>query len=264
MNTDSISQYYESICKHPILSTEEEQELIHIIYKEDCSEKKKQRAKDKLIQSHLRFVFKKAKQRAKKGDTYQFEELISVGNEGLVFSLSRYNPDCGVKFLSYAGWWVMQRQLKEQSKMRIVSLPIWKQQLAARIAKEVERVGRILTDEELVSAFPDYKLKDLKDLSTNTYLTYYMEDFVKEDTFIHDLETSIMDDIEKTELYAALAALPDLEREVLERHFGIIEGKEDTLKKISTEMKISRDQVKEIKERGLLLIRELFLRKGGD
>ena len=259
---DSISQYYESICRHPILSTEEEKRLIEIIYKEECDEKKKQRARDKLIQSHLRFVFKKAKQRAKKGDVYQFEELISVGNEGLLFSLSRYNPDSGVKFLSYAGWWVMQRQLKEQSRMRIVSLPIWKQQLAARIAKEVERKGRTLTDEELVFLFPDYKIKDLKDLQSNTYLTYYLEDFVKEDTFVHDLESTILDDIEKEELYSAIRELEPIEQEVLERHFGLIDGNEDNLKKISTEMKLKREEVKEIKERALLRIREIFLKRG--
>lgn len=262
MNTDSISLYYESICKHPILSTEEEKELIHIIYKKDCSEKEKQRARDKLIQSHLRFVFKKAKQRAKKGDVYQFEELISVGNEGLIFSLSRYNPDSGVKFLSYAGWWVMQRQLKEQSKMRLVSLPIWKQQLAARIAKEVERLGRQMTDEELSAAFPDFKLKDLKDLSTNTYLTYYMEDFVKEDTFIHDLESSIFADIEREELADAMSSLPQAEREVMERHYGLIEGTEDNLKKVAADMKLKREEVKELKEKALIHLREYFLKKG--
>ena len=141
-------------------------------------------------------------------------------------------------------------------------LPIWKQQLAARIAKEVERKGRTLTDEELVFLFPDYKIKDLKDLQSNTYLTYYLEDFVKEDTFVHDLESTILDDIEKEELYSAIRELDPIEQEVLERHFGLIDGNEDNLKKISTEMKLKREEVKEIKERALLRIREIFLKRG--
>ena len=146
--------------------------------------------------------------------------------------------------------------------MRLVSLPIWKQQLAARIAKESERLGRQMTDEELSAAFPDFKLKDLKDLSTNTYLTYYMEDFVKEDTFIHDLESSIFADIEREELADAMSSLPQAEREVMERHYGLIEGTEDNLKKVAADMKLKREEVKEVKETALIHPREYFLKKG--
>ena len=84
MSTEALSTYYELISKQPLLSVEEERELVNTIFFEDCSELKKKRARDKLITANLRFVFQAARRRAKKGDQHQFEELVCLGNEGLL------------------------------------------------------------------------------------------------------------------------------------------------------------------------------------
>ena len=258
-DNSSLTQYYESICKQPLLSREEERRLFDIIYDKTgtFTERQKKMAGDKLIGANLRFVFKKAKQYSK-GDIDQFQELISAGNEGLVVSLEKFNPDSGVRFLSYAGWWVIQRQLKEMSKMRIVSLPIWKQQLAKRITNKEAELGRSMTDAELVAEFPDQKLKDLKDLSNTKYLTYYIDDFLTEDGFAENLEGEILETLDREDLTNAIESLPTPMKEVLELSFGFDDGKEKSASKVASELSLKTDEVKRLRVEGIMRVRRLM------
>lgn len=117
-----LSQYYTQICKHPLLSREEEHDLFMELSDPTTTEKEKDRIKNKIIKSNLRFVFKTAK-KFSKNDPDIFEELIAAGNEGLLVGMEKFELSKNVRFLSYSGWWVLQRILKEMSKMRIVALP---------------------------------------------------------------------------------------------------------------------------------------------
>lgn len=176
-----LSTYYEHICLQPLLTKEEEQDLIKVIFNQNEKESKKKIARDKLINANLRFVFKKAKRYAK-GDVNQFEELISAGNEGLIIGLNKYDPASGVRFLTYAGWWVMQRQLKEMSQWRIVSLPMQKQQLSTRIRKFIEGKEEEPSLEEIRLAFPEASDKDIEELSQTQFLTFYLDDIEGDET----------------------------------------------------------------------------------
>lgn len=258
-DASSLTQYYETICKQPFLTREEERRLFEIIYDEtgSFSEKQKKLASDKLINSNLRFVFKKAKQFSK-GDIDQFQELISAGNEGLIVALNKFKPSSGVRFLTYAGWWVIQRQLKEMSKMRIVSLPIWKQQLAKRITNKETELGRQMTDEELSAEFPDFKIRDLRDLSQTKYLTYYIDDFLTEDGFIKDLESEIFEFMDTEDLTSAIESLPTPMKEVLELSFGFDDGKEKSVSKIASELDLRTDEVKRLRTEALVRLRKLI------
>jgi RNA polymerase primary sigma factor len=159
--SNSLATYYTTICKEPFLSREEEYELACTYKNPESSPEEKEAAKHKLINSNLRFVFKKAKQ-ASGNDPVMFAELICAGNEGLLVGLEKYVPSMDVKFLSYAGWWVFQRMQNEMSDMRLVSLPTWKQQLSAKIQKLKEALGdEKLTLEKLKEAFPEIPEKDL-------------------------------------------------------------------------------------------------------
>lgn len=117
-----LSTYYTQICRHPLLTREEEFDLFIELHDPGISEKEKNKIKAKIINANLRFVFKTAKKYSK-NDPDIFEELICAGNEGLLVGLEKFKPSKNVRFLSYSGWWVLQRILKEMSRMRIVSLP---------------------------------------------------------------------------------------------------------------------------------------------
>lgn len=258
-DSSSLTHYYQLICKQPLLSDEEEKALIAIIF--DKTDKygagQKKRATDKLINANLRFVFKKAKQRAR-GDIDMFNELIAAGNDGLLIGLEKFDPSSGVKFLSYAGWWVMQRQLKEQSKMRIVALPVWKQQLAAKIERYQETLGRLPTTEELKTAFPEYKEKDLKELVNTKYLTYYIDDFLNEDNFINELEDILIDSIDKEYLEDAINKLTSPTREVIELTFGFDDGKEKKLSAVAKDMGLKREEIRKLRQEGLIKLKKFL------
>ncbi|HET8687144.1 MAG TPA: sigma-70 family RNA polymerase sigma factor [Methanosarcina sp.] len=222
-----------------------------------ATEKQKAAASDRIIRANLRFVFKKAKQLSQ-GDVNQFLELISVGNEGLLAGLAKFNPDSGVRFLSYAGWWVMQRQYKEMSNMRIVSLPVWKQQLAARIERFQEDLGRPATMAELMKAFPDNKEKDLKELSHTKYLTYYIDDFLKEDDRGGYLEELIIEESDNDGISSSLDALPSPMKEVIELSFGMDDGEVKKISTVAKELGIKVEVARKLKAEGLAKLKDLL------
>ena len=97
-STDSVRMYLKDISKYPLLTPEQERELAVKAINGD------KQAKDKLIESNLRFVVSIAKQYQGKG--LELEDLISTGNLGLIRAVDSFEPERELRFLSYAGWWI--------------------------------------------------------------------------------------------------------------------------------------------------------------
>jgi len=248
-----LSQYYKKICMEPLISKEEEQDLFLELADEGLSEKRRAEIKEKIIRSHLRFVFKQAKYFSK-NDPFLFEELIAAGNEGLLVGMEKFDPTAGRRFLTYAGFWVNQRILKQMSSLRIVSLPIWKQQLAAKIQRFCDtHEGANIT--QLQEEFPDVPIKDLRDLFQTRYLTYYIEDMVEDSSFeVNPIENEVELNIDKQRLHAIVNSLPEPHREVIMQSFGLIDEVDKKNADIAKEMCISRDQLKQLKAEALEML----------
>lgn len=259
---EALNQYYESISKHPLLSVEEEARLVNLIYKSDAPEVQKKRAKDRLITANLRFVFQSARRRSSKGDYSQFEELVCLGNEGLLEGLAKFDPDRGVRFLSYAGWWVMQHQLRGMAKMRLVAMPIGKQQLAALISKEVEAKGRYLSEEELRERFPTTQVKDLVELQHCKYLTGYIEDLDQHSpSLLTSIEEDILDMIEKEELYQAIRKLSPTEQLLLIDYFGLEDGIKKTPREIAERIEVNADKARRLVMKAVSSLKDILTKK---
>jgi RNA polymerase sigma factor (sigma-70 family) len=266
-----LSGYYDQICKQPLLSKEEEQKLLDIYFGDAYSEKQKKKARDILISANLRFVFKKAKIMAN-GDPCLFEELIGAGNEGLIVGLDKFDNKAGVRFLTYAGWWVLQRQLKEMSKMRLVQLPIWKQQLSKRIMSAQEMANHPLSLDELKVIFPEVKEKDLIELSQTRYLTFYFDDLIDEESAAENSfsvdsigeEVNIEDIIdglfEQQDVIKLLSFLDEDQKTVIKMMYGLHDGKERSSSFIAEYMDISREEVRKIKKESLKRLQQEALR----
>lgn len=252
----NLSTYYEEICKHPMLTREEEQDAFKSLDDPGISAKEKGKIKDSILKANLRFVFKTAKKYSK-NDPDVFEELIAAGNEGLLVGLEKFTTDKNVRFLSYAGWWVLQRILKEMSKMRIVALPIWKQQLAARIQRVTENREVELTFEELKKEFPEVSEKDLRELHQTRYLTYYLDDMSDDPSFeIDPIGTEVEVRMDRERIHNMISQLPSPHREIIEASYGILDGEEVTHANIAKNLGISKDQIREYKREGLELLKE--------
>lgn len=249
-----LSKYYEEICREPILTKEEEVDLFLELADQGLSESRRNEIRDRIIRANLRFVFRQAKHFSK-NDPSLFEELIAAGNEGLIVGMEKFDPSTGHRFLTYAGFWVHQRILNQMSRLRIVSLPIWKQQLAAKIQRFCENNEEAeLSD--LKEAFPDVAERDLKELSQTRYLTYYIEDIGEDPAFeINPIEDIVEQRMDQAHLWDMIESLPKVHADVVKLSFGIGDGVERQHGEIAKELGITKDALRKIKKEAMEMLR---------
>lgn len=253
----SLSSYYEQICKEPLLDKDEERDLFLEYQDPGLPASRREEIKERIIRANLRFVFKQAKHYSK-NDPLVFEELIAVGNEGLLVGMQKFRPQDGVKFLTYAGWWVKQRILKHLGTMRIVSLPTWKQQLAAKIQKICDSDPDI-TFEKLQEVLPDVPVKYLSELFQTRYLTYYIEDIGEDPAFeINPIEDHVEQKLDNERVHRAIESLPSPHREVVIHTFGFLDGEEMKQGQVAELLNLSKEEIKSIKQEALEMLQEAF------
>lgn len=252
-----LAKYYEQISREPLLKKEEEQDLFLELADIGLPKKRRDAIRDRIIRANLRFVFKEAK-KFSRNDPIIFEELIAAGNEGLLVGFEKFKPETGNRFLTYAGSWVIQRILKHMSTLRIVSLPIWRQQLSAKIQKLID-TNENLTFDELKEKFPDVPAKDLLELFQTRFLTYYIEDLGEDSSFeINPIEEEVEARLDQNRLHDAVATLPPLHRSVVRLMFGLEDGVDRKHFEIMDELKISKETLKNTKKEALTMLKEIF------
>jgi len=238
-----------------MFTREEESDLFLEYLDPGVNRKRKEQIRDMIIKSGMRFAFKQAK-RFSKNDPELMPDLISSANEGLVVGFNKFNFNSGNKFLSYAGWWVNQRILKQSSQFRIVALPIYLQQVSARIWKFIESKESGITFAELKEAFPDVSEKNLRDLSQNKYLTYFISDLGDDPAFeIDPIGEEVEIRLDRERIHSMIESLPQPHADVIKMMFGTETGEESTNATILKTLGISKDQLKDLKAEALLLLK---------
>ena len=235
------------------MSREDEYDLFLELQDAGIQEGRKSEIRDKIIRANLRFPFKRAKVFSR-NDPSSFEELIAAGNEGLIVGMEKFKPAVGVRFLSYAGWWVDQRILKQMSS-RIVAVPIWKQQLSARIQKKLDKEPDI-TLKQLKEAFPEASPRDVEELYGTRYLTFYIEDLEGDPEFeINPIQDSTDLKIDQDKVGKAVSALPSPHREFIQGLFGFMDGGEKRQKELAEELGLSKERIKSVKLEAFEMLR---------
>ncbi len=272
----SLERYLQEIGEVELLSPDEEIHLARIInYKpeEDVEVKNgsspkygtrdQQKALDKLVKANLRFVVSVAKQYQNQG--LSLGDLINEGNLGLIKAAQRFDETRGFKFISYAVWWIRQsilQALAEQS--RVVRLPLNRVGALNKIGK----VFNILEQEFEREPSPDEIADELKMNLTEVTDTLKMagrhlsmdapfahgEDNRLLDILRNDMQpppdSYLMGESLKQEVRRALSTLTKREAEVIRYYFGI--GRDQkTLEEIGVEFKLTRERVRQIKEKAI-------------
>jgi len=258
----SLDRYLADIGKEGLISAEEEVELARRIKQGD------QEALAKLTKTNLRFVVSVAKQYQNQG--LGLQDLINEGNLGLIKAAQRFDETRGFKFISFAVWWIRQaihQAIADQS--RIVRLPQNQvgtiNKLKKEIAKLEQKLERPPTIEEIANVMdlPEYKVVELLRMNTHSQSmdasispdedTKFIDTFISttnESTDQTLIQESMNQDVEKI-----LAVLTGQERDILKLCFGIGEPHEYTLEEIGNRFDISRERVRQIKERALKRLR---------
>jgi RNA polymerase primary sigma factor len=257
--TASLDKYLHEIGKESLITVEEEVELAQRIHKGD------RLALEKLTKANLRFVVSVAKQYQNQGLT--LPDLINEGNLGLIKAAEKFDETRGFKFISYAVWWIRQavlQALAEQS--RIVRLPLNQVGSLNKINKAFSRFEqenqRVASPEEIAD-----ELELTKDKIVDTMRVSGRHVSV-DAPFITGEENSLLDVLEDDdaprtdkrlmteslmrEIERALATLS--ERQIL-KHFYGINTSELTLEEIADHFGLTRERVRQIKEKSIRRLR---------
>lgn len=245
-SSESVRLYLKDISKYPLLTVEQERELAIKAANGD------KQAKDKLIESNLRFVVSIAKQYQGKG--LELEDLISVGNLGLLRALELFEPERELRFLSYAGWWIRDFIINEIiNNGKSIRIPFNKTITINKINQaliqfETENERPPTADElaELLEMEED-SIKELMDITEVS--------IVKDLT---DLDINYTPDINNNQefLKGFLASLlTNTETRVLCESFGIGTEEKD-IKEIAEELEVTMERVRQIKNTAILKLRK--------
>jgi RNA polymerase primary sigma factor len=258
----SLEKYLADIGKEPMIPAEEEVRLARLIRDGD------EEAFDKLTRANLRFVVSVAKQYQNQG--LSLPDLINEGNLGLIKSAKRFDETRGFKFISYAVWWIRQSILQaiaEQS--RIVRLPLNQIGSLSRISKAFSKL------EQEYEREPSYeeiaKLTDLPLDKITDALRISGRHVSMDAPFVQGEENTLLDVIEnqespradvqlineslRKEIERSLSVLTERECEVVKLFFGIGVGHGLTLEEIGDKYGITRERVRQIKEKALRRLR---------
>ena len=262
-NTASLDKYLQEIGKVELITAEEEVELARKIKQGNTA------ALEKLTKANLRFVVSVSKQYQNQG--LSLPDLINEGNLGLIKAAQRFDETRGFKFISYAVWWIRQsilQALAEQS--RIVRLPLNKISSINKINKAAARLEQVHEREAHISEIADelemteQAIKDsmrnagrhvsmdaplLQDEDNNMY------DVLKSDENVTP-ETHLLYESLQKEINRAIATLSEREASVIRLYYGL-DGKHPlTLEEISEEFDLTRERVRQIKEKAIRRLKQ--------
>ncbi|MFP4623886.1 MAG: sigma-70 family RNA polymerase sigma factor [Gemmatimonadota bacterium] len=259
----ALDQYLGDVSRHELITPEREIELGKRAQAGD------EEAVEELARANLRFVISVAKKYQNRG--VSLADLIQEGNVGLVTAARKFDPDQGVKFISYAVWWIRQAILAALANHgRSVRVPLNRASDLARIFRERERLkqdlGRDPTLEEVAEAA---KLKPsvVRHLQTLNSAEVRLDapigdsdDSYLVERFILDEATEPEEDVEDRllaeQIDRALDTLNPRDARVVRLYFGLDGGETHTLEEIGNMLGVTRERVRQLRDRALKRLRE--------
>jgi RNA polymerase primary sigma factor len=259
----ALDQYLRDVSRHELISPEREKELGARAQKGD------QDAIQELARANLRFVISVAKKYQNRG--VSLTDLIQEGNVGLVTAARKFDPEQGVKFISYAVWWIRQAILASLANHgRAVRVPLNRASDLARIFREKERLkqekGREPSTEELAEAtnLTPELVESLQTLNAaeirldapigDSEDSQLVERFITEEAAEPEIEVESR--LLTETITDALSTLEARDAKVLRLYFGLEGEREHTLEEIGNMLGVTRERIRQLRDRALRRLRE--------
>lgn len=260
---DILDQYLYEVSQTPLLTTPQEIAIAKLVREGDPE------AMHELVKRNLRFVISVAKKYQNRG--LPLTDLIGEGNVGLLTAARKFDPDQGVKFISYAVWWIRQAILASLARQgRTVRVPLNRTADLSRIVRTAEALRQELrrepTPEEIghATGLSLEVVQSLMSLNTSDVRLdapldpegdrSLIDRFVAEDQ--SSAEEQAMDRFLTDEIEQALTTLPARDAKVLRLYFGLDGGREHTLEEIGGMLGVTRERVRQLRDRALKRLRE--------
>jgi RNA polymerase primary sigma factor len=257
---DSFDQYLQDVEKYPLISNPAEERALARRARTGDKE-----AAERLVTANLRFVISYVKKYQGRG--LGLAELVCIGNEGLLKAVKKFDPDKGVKFISYAVWWIRQTVLQALAEQtRSVRIPLNQNSNLAKLARTntalTQQLGRTPTDQELAGEMeePLETIRALRrvaasELSLDAPIDRSDRDSASFGERFAGAEASdIEEDVEAIARRDYLETmfeqyLTERERKILYLYYGLDDGEERTLEEIGSLLGVTRERIRQIRNR---------------
>jgi RNA polymerase primary sigma factor len=259
---DILDQYLYEVSLTPLLTAQQEIAIARRVRAGDPE------AMEALVKRNLRFVISVAKKYQNRG--LALTDLIGEGNVGLMTAARKFDPDQGVKFISYAVWWIRQAILAALARHgRTVRVPLNRTADLSRIIRASEALRQELRREpapEEIAHATGLALDIVQALAALNTADVRLDapldadgDRSLIDRFVaggQDTEAEAMDQFLAEEIDHALGTLPPRDARVLRLYFGLDGGREHTLEEIGGMLGVTRERVRQLRDRALRRLRE--------
>ena len=259
----SLEKYLQDISKEEMITADEETRLTRLIREGDTL------ALDKMVKANLRFVVSVAKQYQHQG--LPLTDLINEGNLGLIKAAKKFDETRGFKFISYAVWWIRQAILEALSdKARVIRIPLNQVGVLGKINKAYSKLeqdlGRAPSEEEIAHELdiPEHKVKETLKTSKNHVSYDAPVGGDDENSTMIDLLSNgealstdylTIDESLKVDIERSLGVLDPKCRDIIKLNYGIGYSNPKSLDEIGERYSLTRERVRQIKEKGLRKLR---------
>ena len=260
---DPVKMYLKDIGKVPLLTSDEEIELAKKVLEGD------EYAKSKLTEANLRLVVSIAKRYAGR-TSMQFLDLIQEGNLGLLKAVEKFDYSKGIRFSTYATWWIRQsitRAMADQA--RTIRIPVHMVETIHKLTRAkrqlLQELGRDPTLEELAKAMdmPEEKVAEIQKIAQEPISLENtvgeeedskMADFIEDETIKSPVEVATQN-LLREQLLAVIETLTPREQKVIRLRYGLDDSHPRTLEEVGKEFNVTRERIRQIEAKALRKLR---------
>jgi RNA polymerase primary sigma factor len=253
INTEEIKQYVKDIRNRPVISHERQEEIFTILIDKKTTKSEKEKLHNELVIGNLRFVISVAKMYQNQG--MDLLDVISEGNIGLIKAAERFDPTSGVKFISYAVWWIRQAimaSLNDNARtIRIPSNLVQDSQKRKKDELGQEDNFKIINEDEPIGVNLPYCVGLYREINEEGD---QLIDIIPNKEALNPEDSLNTPEEIKKKVSLMLGVLDEREKTIIERYYGLT-GVESNLEDLGEEFGCTKERIRQLRDKAIKKLR---------